>query len=203
MNLAPDDRKDLSGPWTGMWQIRLCGEQGKRTPEKAATAAAIGDLFPAPYSVQNGAPLEIIAKCKVRWKRPPVDFFSGRGWISGWEPESLTIASSDRRLMRDVTREWITELPSYETSFDGDLVDAMNASLLAVDPEARTVPYMLSGGTDAKHFARLGIRCFGFIPLRLPPDLDFAALFHGVDERVPIDSLAFGTEVLEHFLKNC
>ncbi len=78
----------------------------------------------------------------------------------------------------------------------------MNAAILAADPpEARTVPYMLSGGTDAKHFARLGIRCFGFAPpLRLPPELDFAALFHGVDERVPVDALTFGTQVLEHFL---
>jgi len=103
----------------------------------------------------------------------------------------------------DVTREWISELPSYETSFDGDLVDAMNAAILSADPEARTVPYMLSGGTDAKAFAALGIRCFGFAPLRLPPDLDFSALFHGVDERVPVDALLFGTRVLEHFLTHC
>ena len=75
--------------------------------------------------------------------------------------------------------------------------------LLAVDPGARTVPYMLSGGTDAKAFERLGIRCFGFAPLRLPPDLDFAALFHGIDERVPVDALRFGTEVLAHFLTHC
>ena len=112
-------------------------------------------------------------------------------------------AEVDELIGPDVTREWVTELPSYETSFDGDLVDAMNAALLAADPEARTVPYMLSGGTDAKAFARLGIRCFGFIPLRLPPDLDFAALFHGVDERVPVDALKFGTGVLEHFLTHC
>lgn len=103
----------------------------------------------------------------------------------------------------DVTREWITELPPYETGFDGDLLEAMNAAILSADPEARTVPYMLSGGTDAKHFARLGIRCFGFAPLKLPPDLDFAALFHGVDERVPVDALTFGTRVLEHLLLHC
>jgi acetylornithine deacetylase/succinyl-diaminopimelate desuccinylase-like protein len=109
----------------------------------------------------------------------------------------------DELIGPDVTREWISELPSYETTFDGHLVDAMNDAILAVDPEARTVPYMLSGGTDAKAFARLGIRCFGFAPLRLPPELDFAALFHGVDERVPVDALQFGVEVLEHFLKNC
>lgn len=106
----------------------------------------------------------------------------------------------DELIGPDVEREWITELDSYETTFDGHLVDAMNDAILAHDPDGRTVPYMLSGGTDAKAFARLGIRCFGFAPLRLPPELDFSALFHGVDERVPVDSLEFGTKVLEHFL---
>jgi acetylornithine deacetylase/succinyl-diaminopimelate desuccinylase-like protein len=109
----------------------------------------------------------------------------------------------DELIGPDVTREWIVDLPSYETSFDGELLEAMNAAILAADPDARTVPYMLSGGTDAKAFARLGIRCFGFVPLRLPPELDFAALFHGVDERVPVDALKFGAEVLENFLLHC
>jgi acetylornithine deacetylase/succinyl-diaminopimelate desuccinylase-like protein len=112
-------------------------------------------------------------------------------------------AEVDELLGPDVTREWIKDFASYQTAFEGDLVDAMNAAVLSLDPDARTVPYMLSGGTDAKAFARLGIRCFGFSPLRLPPDLDFAALFHGVDERVPIDSLRFGTDVLTHFLTHC
>lgn len=112
-------------------------------------------------------------------------------------------AEVDALLGPDVSREWISDLPSYETTFDGALVDAMNAAVLSVDPEARTVPYMLSGGTDAKAFAALGIRCFGFAPLRLPPELDFSALFHGVDERVPVDALKFGARVLEHFLTNC
>ncbi|MFC9556567.1 M20/M25/M40 family metallo-hydrolase [Rhodococcus sp. NPDC056960] len=109
-------------------------------------------------------------------------------------------ATIDELIGPDVSREWITKLDSYETTFDGDLVDAMNDAILAHDPEARTVPYMLSGGTDAKAFAKLGIRCFGFAPLQLPADLDFSALFHGVDERVPVDALLFGTRVLEHFL---
>ena len=109
-------------------------------------------------------------------------------------------AEVDELIGPNVTREWITKLDSYETTFDGHLVDAMNDAILAHDPQGRTVPYMLSGGTDAKAFARLGIRCFGFAPLKLPTELDFAALFHGVDERVPVESLLFGTEVLEHFL---
>lgn len=108
----------------------------------------------------------------------------------------------DELIGPNVEREWVTKLDSYETTFDGHLVDAMNAAVLAHDENGRTVPYMLSGGTDAKAFAKLGIRCFGFAPLKLPPELDFAALFHGVDERVPVSSLEFGTQVLEHFLLN-
>jgi acetylornithine deacetylase/succinyl-diaminopimelate desuccinylase-like protein len=62
---------------------------------------------------------------------------------------------------------------------------------------------MLPASTDAKHFDRLGIRHFGFAPLRLPPDLDFTALFHGVDERVPVAALEFGTRVLHRLLLSC
>lgn len=109
----------------------------------------------------------------------------------------------DELIGPDVEREWINQLDAYETTFDGALVEAMTAAVAAHDPEARTVPYMLSGGTDAKSFVRLGIRCFGFAPLRLPAELDFAALFHGVDERVPVDALHFGTRVLDHFLRSC
>ncbi len=109
----------------------------------------------------------------------------------------------DELLGPDVTREWVLNLPPVETTFDGDLVGAMDAAIRREDPGARTVPYMLFGGTDAKAFSQLGMRCFGFSPLRLPPDLDFAALFHGVDERVPIDGLTFGTRVLDQFLRSC
>ena len=79
----------------------------------------------------------------------------------------------------------------------------MVASLKAEDPGARPVPYALSGGTDAKSFSRLGIRGFGFAPLRLPADLDFSGMFHGVDERVPLDALQFGVRVLDRFLDAC
>jgi len=109
----------------------------------------------------------------------------------------------DELLGPDVTREWVVSLPPVQTTFDGDLVGAMDAAILAEDPGARTVPYMLSGGTDAKAFGKLGVRGFGFSPLQLPPDLDFAALFHGVDERVPVDGLEFGTRVLDRFLRSC
>jgi len=92
---------------------------------------------------------------------------------------------------------------AMETTFDGPMIQAMSAALKAEDPAAQAVPYMLSGGTDAKSFSRLGMRCFGFSPLALPPDLDFGALFHGVDERVPLDGLRFGARTLARFLAAC
>ena len=103
----------------------------------------------------------------------------------------------------DLEIEIIERLPPIQTSFDGPLVEAMTAALKAEDPGAHAVPYMLSGGTDAKAFSTLGIRCFGFAPLRLPPDLNFSALFHGIDERVPVEGLQFGVRVLDRLFATC
>ena len=122
-------------------------------------------------------------------------------FLPGYEDDFL--AEFDMLLGPGVQREFLHHEPSVETSFDGDLLAAMSGAILAQDPGGRLVPYCLSGGTDAKSFSRLGIRCFGFVPLQLPADLDFAGMFHGVDERVPIDALRFGVRVLDDFLDRC
>ncbi|MDR0627477.1 MAG: M20/M25/M40 family metallo-hydrolase [Bifidobacteriaceae bacterium] len=96
--------------------------------------------------------------------------------------------------------ESINQDIALEAPFDAPLVAAMKAALAAGDPEATALPYMLAGGTDGKALARLGIKSYGFAPLRLPPDFDFTAMFHGVDERVPVDSLRWGAGVLADFL---
>ena len=122
-------------------------------------------------------------------------------FLPGYEEEFLT--ELDSLLGPGVQREFVHHDVALETTFDGDLCGAMTAALLAEDASARTVPYCISGGTDAKAFSRLGIRCFGFAPLRLPADLDFFGMFHGVDERVPVAALQFGVRVLDHFLDRC
>jgi acetylornithine deacetylase/succinyl-diaminopimelate desuccinylase-like protein len=70
------------------------------------------------------------------------------------------------------------------------------------DAEGIPVPYLMSGGTDNKALSDLGIIGYGFSPLRLPDDLDFFSLFHGVDERVPVEGIKFGVRVLYEFLEN-
>ena len=103
----------------------------------------------------------------------------------------------------DIEIETVTRDIALEVEFEGDLVDAMIAAILKYDPEGIPVPYTMSGGTDNKALSDLGIVGYGFSPLKLPADLDFMALFHGVDERVPIDGLTFGANVLKDFLENC
>ncbi len=122
-------------------------------------------------------------------------------FLPGLEEElNATIATL---LGESVRVETVTRDKALETSFDGPLVDAMCNALLAEDPDGIPVPYCMSGGTDNKALSDLGIRGFGFSPLKLPADLDFFALFHGADERVPITALLFGTRVLDSFLRNC
>ncbi|GAA3533537.1 M20/M25/M40 family metallo-hydrolase [Aeromicrobium panaciterrae] len=101
---------------------------------------------------------------------------------------------------RHVTVEPYISDAALEYAFEGDLVDAMTVALHSQDPEAHIAPFLMSGGTDAKAWHKLGITSYGFTPLRLPADLDFTALFHGVDERVPVDALEFGSRVFDEFL---
>ena len=89
---------------------------------------------------------------------------------------------------------------ALEYGFEGDLLDAMTVALHSQDPDAHIAPFLMSGGTDAKAWHKLGITSYGFTPLRLPGDLDFTSLFHGVDERVPVDALEFGSRVFDSFL---
>ena len=121
-------------------------------------------------------------------------------FLPGLEADFL--AQFEALLEPGVTYEPEVKDISVETTFDGDLVAGMTRALQAEDPQGIAVPYTLSGGTDAKALSRLGIRCFGFAPLQLPPDLDFTALFHGIDERVPVASLEFGVRVLDRFLRS-
>lgn len=119
-------------------------------------------------------------------------------FLPGYEDEFFdtlaALAGPDVEIVQE------TLMPGLETSYDGDVAEAITAAILDEDPDALVAPYLMSGGTDAKHWAPLGMKSFGFTALRLPAELDFTALFHGVDERVPVDALEFGSRVFDRFL---
>ena len=121
-------------------------------------------------------------------------------FLPGFEDE--LIKDIENLLPPGVVLEDVVRGIALEAPFEGELVDAMSAAIRAEDPAGIPVPYTVSGGTDAKAFSSLGITCYGFLPLLLPPELDFSAMFHGVDERVPISGLEFGVRVMDRFVRS-
>lgn len=117
--------------------------------------------------------------------------------------EESLLSDVDALLAEGVTREFVSHQPPVQTSVDSPWFDSMAAALRSEDPEAVVVPYCMGGGTDAKAFSQLGIDCYGFAPLWLPEGFPYRAMAHGVDERVPVEGLRFGTRVLSHFLTHC
>lgn len=100
----------------------------------------------------------------------------------------------------DIEIEVINEDVAYESSFEDPLLAAMLSALQSQVPDAVIVPYLMPGGTDAKAFTRLGLTCYGFLPMLLPAGFDAMSLFHAANERVPVQSLEFGVSVLIKFL---
>ena len=122
-------------------------------------------------------------------------------FLPGFETELLETLT--KLAGPDIEIEVLVRDKALEVDFAGPLVEAMKAAISKFDPEGIPVPYLMSGGTDNKALSDLGIIGYGFSPVKLPPDLDFFALFHGVDERIPVDGLKFGVKVLNEFLQNC
>ena len=122
-------------------------------------------------------------------------------FLPGFEDE---LAETIRTLVGDEAEIAIqVRDKALEVDFSGPLVEAMISAIKSQDPEGIPVPYLMSGGTDNKALSDLGIVGYGFMPVQLPPDLDFFALFHGVDERIPVEGLKFGLRTLLNFFENC
>lgn len=128
-----------------------------------------------------------------------VGFVDGRT-VPGGDEEFRT--TMDRLTGPDVDWEFHNHGEALQAPVDSPVFARMRAALEHFDPGAHAVPFCMSGGTDAKQFSELGITGYGFSPLKLPPGFDYQALFHGVDERVPVEALHFGVRVLDRFVMN-
>ncbi|MFF1646671.1 M20/M25/M40 family metallo-hydrolase [Streptomyces sp. NPDC058240] len=125
-------------------------------------------------------------------------FIDGR-MVPGGEEEFH--ATLDRLTGPDVDWEFHHREVPLQAPVDSPTFAKLRAAIERFDPAGHVVPYCMSGGTDAKQFSRLGITGYGFSPLKLPVGFDYQALFHGVDERVPVEALHFGVRVLDHYLR--
>ena len=164
----------------------------------AATGLAAGFLSPSLATTSN--PTQLTAGYKHNVIPDTASAAIDIRPLPGTENDVL--ASIREIIGPDIDIEIAVQDIGLENDFDTPIVAAMAQSLNAFDPGARMLPYLLSGGTDNKALAMLGIRGYGFAPLKLPADLDFPGMFHGVDERVPLDALDFGHRVLTDFLRS-
>ncbi|MFE4592792.1 M20/M25/M40 family metallo-hydrolase [Streptomyces laurentii] len=128
-----------------------------------------------------------------------VAYVDGR-MLPGAEEEF--VETMDRLTGPDVAWEFHHREVPLQAPVDSPTFAKLRAAVEHFDPAGHVIPFSMTGGTDAKQFSRLGITGYGFTPLKLPPTLDYGALFHGVDERVPVDALHFGVRVLDRYLRS-
>jgi acetylornithine deacetylase/succinyl-diaminopimelate desuccinylase-like protein len=130
---------------------------------------------------------------------------------------STAVVEADGRVLPGVTAEqFIAEVrgvvgpdPEIEVLHEGPVLpearlggfyDLLSTVIGDLEPGARPVPFLLSGATDQRHFARLGISGYGYLPLRLPGGFEWQTV-HAADERVPAPALNFGTEAIYQVLQ--
>jgi acetylornithine deacetylase/succinyl-diaminopimelate desuccinylase-like protein len=190
------------------WPMRLiptvrAAIEGIAAAVGAPDAADLGSLGSAAAlvagTIRNSAnPTMLSAGYKVNViPGEAVAYVDGRvlpGYASEFE------ATMDSLCGADVVWEYAHSEVPLAAPLDAPLVADMKRALLAEDPGAFVVPYCMTGGTDGKQFARLGMACYGFTPLVLPPGYDYYAMFHGVDERIPVSALEAGVRIMDRLL---
>ncbi|MDX3312943.1 M20/M25/M40 family metallo-hydrolase [Streptomyces sp. ME08-AFT2] len=196
------------------WPLRLTPTVRAALTELAALYGIETDLSDVDALLEKLGPAAALVEATVRNSANPtmldagyklnvipgtaVGHVDGR-YLPGGEEEFR--ATLDALTGPDVDWEFAHREVALQAPVDAPLFAQMRAAVQEFAPEGHVVPYCMSGGTDAKQFSRLGITGYGFTPLKLPPGLDYQALFHGVDERVPVDALHFGVRVLDRLLR--
>ncbi|MEW2411165.1 M20/M25/M40 family metallo-hydrolase [Streptomyces griseoviridis] len=197
------------------WPLRLTPTVSAALTELAVLYGVDPDLAHADLLLEKLGPAAKLVESTVRNSANPtmleagykvnvipgeaVAYVDGR-FLPGGEDEFRT--TLDRLTGPDVDWEFAHREVALQAPLDTPTYARMRAAIEEFAPEGHVVPYCMSGGTDAKQFSRLGVTGYGFTPLRLPEGYDYQAMFHGVDERVPVDALHFGVRVLDRFLRS-
>lgn len=170
--------------------------------DPATTDAALAQLGPAarlfdpllhntinPTIVSGGQKINVIPPEILLW-------MDGRV-LPGISPE--TFMDEVRALIDDdqvIIEPNEAEPPAALTEPDMSHFQMLADVLKAADPTGIPVPYMVSGATDARVLSQLGIQTYGFLPMNLPPDFNFAATIHAADERIPVGAVSFGADAI-------
>ncbi|MFB7739373.1 M20/M25/M40 family metallo-hydrolase [Streptomyces sp. NPDC056112] len=196
------------------WPVRLTPTVRAALTELAALYGVEADLRDVDALVDKLGPAARLVEATLRNSANPTMFEAGYKinvipgeavahvdgrYLPGGEEEFR--ATLDELTGPDVDWEFLHREVALQSPVGSPAFAAMRAAVEEFAPEGHVVPFCMPGGTDAKQFSRLGITGYGFSPLKLPEGFDYNALFHGVDERVPVEALHFGVRVLDRFLR--
>ncbi len=90
----------------------------------------------------------------------------------------------------------LCEMTPTEAPAGDPIIDLIAEVIGRHDPGSLVLPYLMTATSDARHWTKLGMKHYGFSPLKLPQDANFTNLFHGHDERIPIEGFRFGLKTL-------
>lgn len=196
------------------WRLQLTGTTTKLLSEIAATVGAELDLeHPERLVVHTGAGAGFIeSSLRTTANVTMLDAGYKQNVVPDLAEARLdvrTLPGDEENVLRELQQvlgdeielEVIHQALGLEVPFEGELVSAMTHALRRADPDASIFPYLMPAGTDNKALAHLGIDGYGFVPMQLPFDYDFVSMFHGVDERLPVEALSFGHHVLTDLLR--
>ncbi len=119
--------------------------------------------------------------------------------LPGFSPDDLI--AEIRGLVGDAVELEVLNYSPGPAEPDMGLFDTLSDILREADPEGTPVPLLLPATTDGRHFSRLGIQTYGFLPVQLPRDFNFIHMIHAADERIPVEGLAFGSEAIYTLLR--
>ncbi len=119
--------------------------------------------------------------------------------LPGYTPDDL-IAELRPIIGDEVELELVRHDPGPAEP-DIGMFDLLAGILREADPNGIPMPLLLSGTTDARFFSRLGIQTYGYTPMNLPPEFNFAQLAHAADERIPVDAVDFGANAIYKVLQ--
>ena len=191
---------DLAVPGADLAGAELADEAslGSLAPEELLARLGPGSALVAGAIRNSANPTMLQAGYKVNViPGEAVGYVDGRV-LPGYEQEFAD--TMDELTGPDVSWEYAHREIPLEAPLDAPVMAAMARALLAEDPGSVIVPYCMSGGTDAKHFSRLGMTCYGYTPLVLPEGYDYYAMFHGTDERIPLSAIEASVRIMDRFL---
>jgi acetylornithine deacetylase/succinyl-diaminopimelate desuccinylase-like protein len=121
--------------------------------------------------------------------------------LPGYKGSDL-IAELEKMWGEKLDVEVIREASGYQSPFDTPLFDEMKKQISVADPGCHVLPNLTVGFTDAQYLNKIGVICYGFTPVKLPPEISFPKLYHAHNERIPVEGFKWGLDVFHQTVRN-